>query len=84
MTFSKKATDEWRAKYGGEYDDDKFWSLFEWLQKKESGSTHYLANVSDDAVQLLAHLRYYVETVDIHLEFVQIEIQEKKSMFIVK
>ena len=81
MAFSPEALQEWRDRYGEEYDDKKFWAMFEWLQTKKPGDNMSIAAVSKDPAGLLAHLKYYIDTVKPHLEYRQIEFIRRFSMF---
>jgi hypothetical protein len=55
--------DWFRRKYNGDFDHERFWNLFSWVQKQNSGSTF-----NATAAQLPL-IRFYIDTVANHPEY---------------
>ena len=82
--FDSLAKKEWRENYGVDYDDKKFWVLFDWIQQKKKGKKYSVTASAKNIDVFVSHLKYYIDTVKEHHEFNQIEFNQNYSMFKVK
>ena len=79
--IDRAALSEWREKYGCDYDDQKFWILFDWIQAKKKGRKYSVSTSAKNTVVFVSHIKYYIDTVRIHKEYAQIEFNNDFTMF---
>ena len=67
--------------HGQKYNDQKFWQLVTWLQQQRPGSKHVVDHVSIDPPNLVAHLKYYIDTTGATAGFLDVEFNDNFTMF---